>query len=286
MAREPGVTILTFGDLVRVPGSTSSLEEERAAGADVRIVLSPLDALRFVEETPARLGVFLAVGFETTAPTVAATLREARRRGQDRFLALVAHRVMPPPMRALAADPGMRIDAFLCPGHVCVVTGTAPFRFLAEELGKACVVSGFEPEDVLLSIRTLLEQMAHEEPAVEIQYRRAVREEGNARARAAVEEVFAPVDAEWRGLGVLPGSGLALREKYAAHDAEHRVPVEPEPTVVPAGCRCGEVLRGSLEPEACRLFGLACTPERPVGACMVSAEGACRARYRYGGRAS
>jgi hydrogenase expression/formation protein HypD len=282
LARKPDVVVFTFGDLLRVPGSTSSLEQERARGADVRIVLSPLDALRAAEGLPDRLSVFLAVGFETTSPTIAVTVVEARRRGLDRFLVLAANRVMPPPMRALAADPEMRVDGFLCPGHVSAITGAAPFRFLAEEHGKACVIGGFEPTDVLRSVLLLLEQIRDGRPDVAIQYDRVVRPDGNPRARRVVEEVFRPVDAAWRGLGTLPESGLALREAFADHDAEARLDVVVEPPVEPSGCRCGEVLRGRLEPPDCPLFGETCTPEAPVGACMVSSEGACAAAFRYG----
>jgi hydrogenase expression/formation protein HypD len=281
LARLPDVTVLTFGDMVRVPGSTSSLEQERRSGADVRVVISPLDALTFSADHRDRRAVFIGVGFETTTPGVAATIKEARRRDLDRFFVLCAHKVMPPPMRALAGDPGMRIDGFLCPGHVGVVTGIAPFTFLADEHGKACVVSGFEPEDVLLSVLMLVDQIREERPAVEIQYRRAVRPGGNPRARAVVDEVFAPVDSRWRGLGDLSGSGLEIRDPFAVHDARTRISFDVEPTVEHAGCRCGEVLQGRIAPSACPLFGTDCSPETPVGACMVSTEGACAASYRH-----
>ena len=282
LAREPAVTVATYGDLLRVPGSTSTLELERAAGRDVRVVYSALDALALAAAEPSRLVVLLGVGFETTAPTAAAAIVEADAQGLDGFLVLSAHRLVPPAMEALLAEGAVSIDGFLAPGHVSAVIGLAPYGFVAERHGKPVVVAGFEPEEMLSAIELLLAMVAAGRAAVVNAYGRAVRDRGNERAMALVERVFAPGPARWRGLGVLPGSGLEIRDRYARHDAARRVEIELEPPVEPEGCRCGEVLRGLVEPESCGLFGRACRPESPVGACMVSSEGACAAAFRYG----
>jgi len=266
--------------MLRVPGSSSSLLRERARGVRVPVVYSPLDALRLAQQTD-RTVVFLAVGFETTAPAVAATALEARKRNVRNFRLLVAHKLIPPAMRALLEDRDVRIDGFLCPGHVSVVIGSRPYRLLAEDCGVPCVIAGFEPLDMLQGIYLLARQRAEGRAEVEIAYRRAVRPEGNAKARRLIDEVFEVVDAEWRGLGWVPRSGLRLGEEFRDWDAEE-IPVEVEPTVEPEGCRCGEMLKGTCVPPECPLFGRACTPEHPVGACMVSSEGACAAWYKYG----
>ena len=281
LARRPEVTLATFGDLVRVPASGTTLAAERARGADVRVVYSPRDALRLAAEQPGREVVFVGIGFETTAPTTAATLLEAEQRGLTNFSLLSLHKTMPAALRALLDLGETPLDGFLLPGHVSVVTGSECYRFLADEYGVGGVVTGFEPQDVLEGLLTLVRQ---ERPAVAIQYRRAVRPEGNRVAQGLLAEVFEPCDADWRGLGVVPGSGLAVRERHAAHDAARRFGLEEAgPSREPAGCRCGEVLRGVLDPVDCGLFGRACTPGHPVGACMVSSEGSCAARYRYRG---
>lgn len=281
LARRPDVTLATFGDLVRVPASGTTLAAERARGADVRVVYSPRDALRLAEADPGREVVFVGIGFETTAPTTAATLLEAEARGIANFSLLSLHKTMPAALRALLDLGETPLDGFLLPGHVSVVTGSECYRFLADEYGVGGVVTGFEPRDVLEGLLMLVRQ---EEPAVAIQYRRAVRAQGNQVAQRLLAEVFEPCDADWRGLGVVPGSGLAIRARHAERDAARRFGLEPAgPSREPAGCRCGEVLRGVLEPDACSLFGRACTPEHPVGACMVSSEGSCAARFRYRG---
>jgi len=280
LARLPEVTLATFGDLVRVPASRTTLAAARAAGADVRVVYSPRDAVQIAADEPDRQVVFAGIGFETTAPTIAASLLEARARGLANFSVLSMHKTMPPPLKALLELGETPIGGFLLPGHVSVITGTACYEFLARDYGVAGVVAGFEPHDVLRALLRLVRQAA---PAIEIEYRRAVRPEGNVVAQRLMEQVFAPSDADWRGLGVIPGSGLALRPEYADADAALRFPVQLEPPLEPAGCRCGEVLRGVTDPADCALFGARCTPEDPVGACMVSSEGACAARYRYRG---
>jgi hydrogenase expression/formation protein HypD len=281
LSQRPGATVATFGDMVRVPGTRSSLERERGRGADVRIVYSPLDALRLAQERPDRKVVFLGIGFETTAPAAAITLREARRQGIRNFLLFSAHKVVPPALRALLASEEVALDGFILPGHVSVVLGAAPYEFIPKEYRRAAVITGFEPLDILQGVLMLLRQVAEGKPRIEIQYSRVVRPEGNLAARRAMAECFEPCDAEWRGLGVLPASGLKLREEFAEHDAVRALSLSPREGREPAGCRCGEVLRGLIEPEDCALFGALCTPAAPVGACMVSSEGTCAAHYNF-----
>jgi hydrogenase expression/formation protein HypD len=281
LSRRSDVTVATFGDMVRVPGSESSLERERGRGADVRIVYSPLDALRMAQERPDRKVVFLGVGFETTAPAAAITLFEARRRGVGNFLLFSAHKVVPPALRALLASEAAALDGFILPGHVSVVLGAAPYEFIPKEYRRAAVITGFEPLDILQAILMLLRQVAAGHPKVEIQYSRVVRPEGNLAARRAMAECFAPCDTEWRGLGVLPHSGLKVREEFEEHDAVRQLGVKVLEGREPAGCRCGEVLRGLIEPEECPLFATRCTTAAPVGACMVSSEGTCAAHFNF-----
>jgi hydrogenase expression/formation protein HypD len=281
LSRRPGVTVTTFGDMVRVPGTESSLERERGRGADVRIVYSPLDALRLAQERPDRKVVFLGVGFETTAPATAITLLEARRRGAGNFLLFSAHKVVPPALRALLASDTVALDGFILPGHVSVVLGAAPYEFIPKEYRRTAVITGFEPLDILQAILMLLRQISEGRPRIEIQYSRVVRPEGNLAARRAMAECFEPCDTEWRGLGVLPGSGLSVREEFGAHDAVRALGLKTPEGREPAGCRCGEVLRGLIEPEECPLFGARCTPAAPVGACMVSSEGTCAAHFNF-----
>jgi hydrogenase expression/formation protein HypD len=283
MGRLPGITIATFGDLVRVPGSVSSLEQERAQGIQVRVVYSPIDALALAKAESARTVVFLAVGFETTTPAVALTVKAAREQGVSNYLVLAAHKTMPGAMEALVRGGDVLVDGFLCPGHVSVVAGAKIFSFLADTYGIPCVVAGFEPEDILEGINMLLTQLGEGRSAVEIGYERAVTWEGNTAAQKVTAEVFVEGDSEWRGLGVIPGSGMVLRPEYSEHDAALRLGVKVEAGRPMAGCRCGDVLRGSLEPPECPLFGRSCTLERPLGPCMVSSEGSCAAHARYGG---
>ena len=278
LARRPEVTLATFGDLVRVPSSRTTLAAERAAGADVRVVYSPLDAVNLAQAEPEREVVFAGIGFETTAPIVAAAVLEARARGVANFSVLSLHKTMPLPLRALLDLGETPISGFILPGHVSVVTGTACYEFLASEYAVGGVVAGFEPDDVLEALLMLVRQTA---PTIEIGYRRAVRAEGNLVAQRLMATVFAPSDADWRGLGVIPGSGLALADEYRESATEERFTVEIEEPIEPMGCACGEVLRGVLDPADCALFGSRCTPGDPVGPCMVSSEGSCAARYRY-----
>lgn len=282
-ARRPGAILATFGDMLKVPGSFSTLQQARAEGADVRVVYSTLDALQIARANPGRPVVFFGIGFETTAPTIACSILEAERLGIGNYYVFSVHKVMPPPMRALVASGEIRIDGFLCPGHVSAIIGSEPYRFLPREYGIPCVISGFEPLDILQSIDMLLEMRAEGKAEVRIQYRRVVRPEGNRVALEQMYRVFQPADAEWRGLGVIPGSGLEVREEYARFDARRAFQVDPGPTREHVGCRCGEVLRGVVAPPECALFGGVCTPESPVGPCMVSSEGTCSTWYLFGG---
>jgi len=280
LATQAEAVLATFGDLMRVPSSRGSLEELRAGGAPVHVVYSPRDALELARKLPDRTVVFLAVGFETTVPTIAAALEEAEREGVANFMILPGNKVMPPPLHALAGAEEVAVDGFLLPGHVSVITGSDAFSFLARDYGIPGVVVGFTPADVLRGVLVMLRQLAAGRPEVVNLYGRVVRPQGNVHARTLVEELFEPADAVWRGLGTIPGSGLALREGWRHRDAS-AIPVElPEP-LEPPGCRCGEVLMGTIQPPDCPLFGGGCTPERPVGACMVSSEGSCAAWYRH-----
>lgn len=281
-AREPGVIITTFGDMLRVPGSRSSLQEARAAGADVRVVYSTLDALEIARENPERAVVFIGIGFEATAPTIAASVMEANEEGIRNYYVLSMHKLCPPVIKALLDSGEVRLDGLICPGHVSAVIGSRPWEFAARDYGIACVVSGFEPLDVLQSVEMLVDQLEKGEPRVEIAYRRGVRAEGNLRAQEVMNTVFEPSLANWRGIGVVPESGLTLNREYERSDAEFAFEIDPGPTIEPKGCLCGDILRGVRTPLDCRLFRTSCTPEHPVGPCMVSSEGSCASYYHYG----
>ena len=279
-SRMENVTIVTFGDLIRVPGSSSSLEKEKAGGADIRIVFSGLEALNIASSEPYRTVVFLGIGFETTAPGTAVTVKRAREMELKNFLLLSAHKVMPPVMDAIVRD-GIRIDGFICPGHVAVITGSDIFSFLPEKYGLGCVVSGFEPTDLLQSVLMLVNQINTGSPDVGVQYSRAVTNKGNIIAGEHMISVFEPCDADWRGFGNIPHSGLALRKEYEDFDACRRIPLNIEQHRDNPACICGEILRGLKQPDTCPLFRNACTPENPVGACMVSSEGTCNSWFKY-----
>ena len=283
VARTPGVVFTTFGDMMRVPGGDGSLLDAKARGADVRFVYSPLDALRIAEETPDRQVVFLAVGFETTAPSTAVTLLQAQARGVENFSVLCNHVTIVPPIKAILESPDLRLDGFIGPGHVSTVVGQRPYRFVPERYGKPLVTAGFEPLDILEAVAMLLTQLAEGRCEVENQYRRVVREEGNPRALALLAEVFElRPHFEWRGLGFISQSALRLRPELAAFDAEARYQLPGVRVADPKACQCGEVLKGVIKPWECKVFGTACTPETPIGTCMVSSEGACAAYYNFG----
>jgi len=284
VAETPGVLFTTYGDLLRVPGSRArgNLLAAKARGADVRVVYSPLDALALAEREPGREVVFLAVGFETTAPATALTLLEARRRGVANFSVLCNHVTIVPPVKAILDSPDLRLDGFIGPGHVSTVIGTRPFRFVAERYRRPLVVAGFEPVDVLSAIAMLLAQLREGRCEVENEYGRVVREGGNATALAVIQEVFElRPHFEWRGLGFIAHSALRLRDELADLDAERRFAVPGVRIADPKACQCGEVLKGALRPWECKVFGTACTPETPIGTCMVSSEGACAAAYTF-----
>lgn len=281
LARIPGVIITTFGDMTRVPGSTSSLLAEQANGADVRIVYSPLDALRIAPENPESQVVFVGVGFETTTPLVAMAIKRAAAAGLQNFSVYAAHKNMPGALEAIVNDPELKVDALILPGHVSTIIGAEPYRFLAERYGIPGVITGFEPNDMLQGIAMIMRQIAEGRADIEIAYSRGVMQEGNPTALAAIDEVFETVPANWRGIGEIPGSGYRIRDEFAGFDAMRRLAPKVEPTVEHVGCRCGDVLRGIITPADCPLFRKACSPENPIGPCMVSSEGACAAYYRY-----
>ena len=281
LARIPNVTITTFGDMTRVPGSTSSLLAEQAAGRSVEIVYSPLDALAFAKAHPEREVVFVGVGFETTTPLVAMAIKRARAMGFSNFTVFAAHKNMPGALELLVGDPTLELDALILPGHVSTIIGAEPYRFLAEKYGIPGVITGFEPVDVLQGIAMLVRQLHEGRAEIEIAYARGVMPEGNPVALAAIDEVFETCTATWRGLGDIPGSGYRIRDEFANFDAVRRFEPDVEPTRDPKGCRCGDVLRARIAPNECPLFRTVCTPENPVGPCMVSSEGSCAAYYRY-----
>ncbi len=282
MAEEQDLIFTAFGDMMRVPGSTGSPLESKARGADIRMVYSPLDALKIAQQHPDRPVMFFAIGFETTAPSTAVTLMRARQANVENFYVFCNHILVNPAIRALLEMDDMRLDAFIGPGHVTTVIGCDAYRFVAEEFRRPIVVSGFEPVDILQSIAMILRQMNAGVAKVENQYSRAVPWEGNPAARAALDLVFETRAAfEWRGMGEIPDSAYALCDEFAAFDAEKQIGVHGQTLPDPVEAQCGDVLKGALKPCDCRLFGTSCTPENPVGALMVSSEGACAAQYKY-----
>ena len=281
LARIPNVTIATFGDMTRVPGSTSSLLKEQAAGRSVQIVYSPLDALALAAQRPEREIVFVGVGFETTTPLVAMAIKRAAAADLKNFTVFAAHKNMPGALEAIINDPQLKLDALILPGHVSTIIGAAPYEFLAKKYGIPGVITGFEPVDVLQGIAMIMRQLREGRAEIEIAYARGVMPQGNPTALAAIDEVFETCPAIWRGLGRIDGSGYRIREEFSRFDAVRHFQPDVEPTQDPKGCRCGNVLRGIMAPSDCPLFRTVCTPENPVGPCMVSSEGSCAAYYRY-----
>ncbi len=283
IAEQENVIFTTFGDMMRVPGSKGSLLDARARGADVRFVYSPLDALKLARQHPEREVVFFAIGFETTAPSTAVTLLRARAEGVRNFSVFCNHVMIIPAIKAILDSPDLRLDGFIGPGHVSMVIGLRPYAFIAEERGKPVVISGFEPLDILQSAAMLVRQISAGHAAVENQYTRVVPPEGNLRALGAMAQTMELRPTfEWRGLGSIPDSALKLRPEFAPWDAELRFDVPGVRVADPKACQCGQVLRGALKPWECQVFGTACTPETPIGTCMVSSEGACAAYFNYG----
>jgi hydrogenase expression/formation protein HypD len=283
LAKIPDVIITTFGDMLKVPGSHSSLQKAKAESADVRMVYSTMDALEIAEKNPTKSVVFLGIGFETTAPTIAASILQSAERGIKNYYVLSLHKVCPPVIQTILDSGEVKLHGLICPGHVSAVIGSHPWEFIARDYGIPCVVSGFEPLDILQCVDMLVAQIEKGESKVEIAYRRGVRPEGNQEALKLMEQVFEPCPAQWRGIGGVPNSGLKLRKEYQHFDAELAFEIDPGPTYEPKGCICGDILRGVKAPLDCRLFGKVCTPEHPVGPCMVSSEGTCSAYYLYGG---
>lgn len=282
LAGRKDVIVATFGDLMRVPGSKGrSLKKAQADGAQVAVVYSPPDALKLAADNPDKTVVFLGVGFETTAPAVAGTMLMARQQGIHNFKVLSFHKVVPPALVALMTDPEVNIDAFIMPGHVSAIIGVEPYRIVAEQFGKSAAVTGFEPVDILGSLVFLVEAWKKGEPQVANLYSRIVRDGGNARAREVIDQVFETADALWRGIGMIPGSGLEIREEFEEFDAKKAYGITIVESPALPGCRCGDVLKGKLRPDLCPLFKKACTPATPVGPCMVSTEGSCAAYFKY-----
>jgi hydrogenase expression/formation protein HypD len=282
LAHIPGVIITTFGDMLKVPGSYSSLEKAEAEGAEVQTVYSTMDALDIARANPDKSVVFLGIGFETTAPTVAASILQAEEKRIKNYCVLSLHKVCPPVIRALLDSGEVELQGLVCPGHVSAVIGSHPWEFITKEYGIPCVISGFEPLDVLQCVEMLVEQVEKGESKVEIAYKRGVNPEGNQQALKLMERVFEPASARWRGIGEIAGSGLKIRDEYKRFDAEANFDIKTAPAIEHKGCICGEILRGVKTPADCRLFAKACTPENPIGPCMVSAEGSCSAYYLYG----
>lgn len=282
LSMEKNIVIASYGDMLRVPGSSpgDNLLRRRAMGARVEIVYSPMDAVELAQREPEREIVFLGVGFETTAPGTAAAVLAAKELGVQNFSVWSMLKTVEPALRALIAMEGFQVQGFLCPGHVGSIIGEKGFAFLPRDFGLPAVISGFEPEDILLSVYMLLKQLAEKKPCVQNQYTRAVSPQGNLLAQKIMEDCFVLREDIWRGLGRIAGSGLGFRESLAAYDAEKKFDLRPAP-VKPSACRCGEVICGRLSPQGCGLFGGRCTPEDPVGPCMVSSEGACAAAYKY-----
>jgi hydrogenase expression/formation protein HypD len=273
--------ITTFGDMMRVPGSHSTLLKEKARGSDIRVVYSPVDALTLARENRDKEVVFFAVGFETTSPTFAATILQAEKDGVSNFSLLSHNKRIPPAMELLLGDQNVNIDGFICPGHVSAIIGTAPYQEIVNRYHKGCVVSGFEPLDIILSIYSLMCQKNEGTPRVEIEYSRVVHPEGNSKALTVLNQVYEVTDAKWRGFGTIPQSGLKLKADFIRYDASKKFELPKPEASEPKACQCGQVLKGIITPGECPLFATICTPSDPVGACMVSAEGSCSIYYKY-----
>jgi hydrogenase expression/formation protein HypD len=281
MIKSYEVTAFTFGDMFRVPGTHSSLFLEKSSGKDIRICYSPLDALNFAAGNPEKNVVFIAIGFETTVPMTSVIIRQAREKNLKNFSVFSIHKIVSPALQALLADKEVKINGFLLPGHVSVIIGSTPYLFIARDHNIPGVIAGFDAYDILISILMILKQIKNKEAAVEIEYERVVRPEGNPTAVKAIYEVFETQDSVWRGLGMILQSGLKIKESFSEFDAKILFPVREIFSKEPAGCKCGMVLKGILKPAECRLFGKSCRPDNPVGPCMVSSEGTCAAYFKY-----
>ena len=283
-SRRKDFIVATFGDMLKVPGSRSSLSEAVAEGADVRVVYSPLDSLKLAKENPCKKIIFLAVGFETTAPTQAATILSARAQGIKNLFMLSAQKLVPPVLEFLLKDAAVKVDGFLLPGHVAVVIGADAFNFLSEKFKIPSAIGGFEAEEILTAVESLLKQIDNGRAEIANDYRAVVKAEGNLVAKKILARVYEVADVEWRGMGTIPASGLKMCEEFAEFDIERVEPIEIERLAKKSACRCGEVLRGIINPTECPLFGKACQPLHAIGPCMVSVEGVCAAWFKYGGK--
>lgn len=282
LSQQPKITVFTFGDMLKVPGSFTTLQKSLSNGGHIKVVYSPLEALEFAKNNPNQEVVFIGVGFETTLPILAATLQRSKNESIQNFSMLAAGKLVPPAMSALMEDPQVRIDGFLCPGHVSTIIGSQAYQTIVEKYGVPCVIVGFLPLDIVEGIWLILKQLTTKTEKVEIQYRRAVTPVGNKKAIDAIFQVFEVVDTEWRGLGIIPNSGVQLRNEYQAFDAMKKFHLKIENnSSMPLGCHCGEVMKGKFIPPECPIFGKQCTPTHPVGPCMVSSEGACAAYYHF-----
>ncbi|OEH84368.1 hydrogenase formation protein HypD [Desulfuribacillus stibiiarsenatis] len=281
LGKQQNVILCTFGDMMRVPGSDSSLAEEKANGHDIRVLYSPLEALDIAEENLDKKVIFLAVGFETTTPAIAATIDMAEQRGIENYYVFTAHKICPPVVKLLFQDPNLKVDGLLLPGHVAAIVGRKALDFIATEYHVPSSIAGFEPLDVLAGMFDILRMLNKGEAAVTNQYLRVVKEEGNIPAQEMLEKYFQATDSNWRGIGNIPGSGLELRDPYKKYDARTLFDIKVSATVKTKGCRCGEVLSGYIKPTECGHFGKSCTPVSPVGPCMVSYEGTCATYYKY-----
>ncbi len=281
LAQIDGVIVATFGDMIRVPGSYSSLQQVKAEGADVRVIYSAMDAVELARNNPQKPVILIGIGFETTAPTIAASIIQAYQEGIVNYYVLSLLKRTPPVIKALLKKGEMRLDGIIGPGHVSAIIGSEPYEFIPQDYGVGCVISGFEPIDILLCIDKLVKQSEKNIPHVEIAYRRAVKPEGNKKALEVIASAFAVADADWRGIGVIPKSGFKLKSVYQHFDADIAFQVTLKPVREPVGCLCGDVIRGAAKPTDCLLYGKVCTPESPAGPCMVSNEGACSAYFRY-----
>jgi len=282
LAHLPNVITTSFGDMIRVPGSYSSLQVTKAEGCDVRVVYSVQDALYIARDNPDKSVIFIGIGFETTAPTIAASILQAEQEGINNYYLLSLHKLCPPIMKALLDLGEVRLNGIVCPGHVSSIIGSYPYQFIPDNYNIACVVSGFEPLDILLCIDMLVNQIETGQYNVEIAYRRGVKPEGNQQALRLMDTVFEVSEANWRGIGVVPSSGLRLKARYEQFNAETNFDINPDPSREAKGCLCGSILRGVSTPLDCKLFHQSCTPEHPVGPCMVSSEGSCATYYHYG----
>ncbi len=281
LCRQKDVILTTFGDMMKVPGSTSSLQQERAEGRDVRIVYSSLESLIIAKENPEKRVVFFAIGFETTSPTIAVAILRTKQEGIQNLFFLNSQKRIPPALFALLQSKKLKVDGFILPGHVSAILGTKPYQFIAKDFGRPAVITGFEPLDILQGIWMLVRQIEENRPEIEIQYRRIVNQEGNSIAMAKIDEVFERDDGNWRGIGRIPDSGYRFREPYRGMDAARSFEVEVEPSIEHPNCLCGEVLQGIKTPLDCRLFKVACHPENPIGPCMVSIEGTCHSYFKF-----